>query len=297
MKILLIILLQILSPFFVLGVTDDEMILSKEDAKSMFSMAKEDWIQNVKTAKAAGATFPCPDKKNLSLCIDTGIAFMATVPNYLPGENYPNALNVVMQYKTPNFLTEKQFEKVVETSKKEMSPEYHVDQIWGTLPAEIYTVVQFVVTKKIKEEFSVDEKKRKILEQYQHSGEFKLVHNPNNEYFHYVNPMGEPITGYQYKRKINTFSSHIIDYGKERKFQIVEASCEDKKITISEPFENVFKTVVFNKFMTPREIKIYCDTDFTPQREIYYCKYKKLKDLENTPTDDQIIKANSDCTN
>ena len=38
------------------------------------------------------------------------------------------------------------------------------------------------------------------------------------------------------------FSSHIIDYGKERKFQIVEAYCEDKKITINEPFENVFKT-------------------------------------------------------
>ena len=61
-------------------------------------------------------------------------------------EIYPNAINVVIQYKTPNFLTEKQFENVVEQSKKEMSPEYHIDGIWGTLPEEKYAIV-VVITK------------------------------------------------------------------------------------------------------------------------------------------------------
>ena len=121
MRFQIFIILQLIFPFFVYGVTYDEMILSKQDAQNMFSMAKEDWIQNVKTAKTARATFRCPDKKNLSLCIDTGIAYMVTVPHYLPGEIYPNVLNLIMQYKTPNFLTEKQFEKVVEIRKKEMS--------------------------------------------------------------------------------------------------------------------------------------------------------------------------------
>lgn len=94
----------------------------------------------------AGVTFPCPDKKNLTLCIDTGIAFMATVPNYLPEENYPNALNLVIQYKTLNFMTKKQFEKVIKTSKNQMSPEYSVDGIWGTPPDEIYTTITLIIT-------------------------------------------------------------------------------------------------------------------------------------------------------
>ena len=145
MKKFIFILFQLILPVFVYG--DDGMILSKDDAQNMFSMAKENWIQNVKNAKTSGVTFPCPDRENLTLCIDTGIAFMATVPKYLQKEIYPNAINVVIQYKTPNFLTEKQFEKVVKKSKKEMSPEYHVDGIWGTLPEEKYTVVTFVITK------------------------------------------------------------------------------------------------------------------------------------------------------
>ena len=148
MRIPIVILLLLLPPIFVYGLSDDEMILSKQGAKSMFSMAKEDWIQNVKNAKNAGVTLPCPDKENLSLCMDVGTAFMATVPNYLPGEIYPHILNVVIQYKIPNFLTEKEFEKVVEKSKKEMSPEFNVDGIWGTLPDGKFTVVTFLITKK-----------------------------------------------------------------------------------------------------------------------------------------------------
>ena len=150
MKYIIVIILQFVFPVFVHAVTDDEMILSKKDAQNMFSMAKEDWIQNVKDAKTAGITFPCQDKDNLSLCIDTGVALLATSPDYMPGEIYPYVLYVVIQYKTPNFLTKNQFENVVETSKKEMSPEYDVEGTWNTRPDEIYTTVTFVITENTK---------------------------------------------------------------------------------------------------------------------------------------------------
>ena len=76
----LIFILQLILPVFVYGVTDDEMIIFKQDAQNMFTMAKEDWIQNVKTSTTAKATFRCPDKENLSLCVDTDIACMVAVP-------------------------------------------------------------------------------------------------------------------------------------------------------------------------------------------------------------------------
>ena len=287
----------LLSPFSTYGNTDNQLILSKNDTNKMFEMSMKEWVSNVKKLKEIGATFPCPDNKDFILCIDTGSALMSTIPNYSKGDDSPFSISVLIQYKIPNFLNKKKFEEIVKLSKKEMSPEYNVKGNWQTPPEQNYALISFDITKKKKELVTLKDFKTKIFNEYKNMSEFKLVQNRGDRFFHYVNPMAEPVTGYDFKRKQNDFFSHIIEYEYEKKFQIITSDCQEKTIAVSEPIEKVYRYVRWHEPMSELEEKVYCDTDYSFQREIWYCKSKKLREYDSEINYELVSKANNFCLN
>lgn len=293
----IIFVLFFLSPLSIYGNIDDQMLLSKIDTNKMFEMSMKDWVSNVKKLKEIGATFPCPDDKDFILCIDTGPALMSTIPNYSKGKDSPFSINVLIQYKVPNLLNKKKFEEIVKLSKKQMSPEYNVKGSWQTPPEQNYALISFDISKKKKELVTLKDFKKKIFDEYKNMSDFKLVQNQEDRYFHYVNPMAEPVTGYDFKRKQNEFFSHIIEYEYEKKVQIIISDCEEKTIAVSEPIEEVYRYVRWHEPMSQLEVKVYCDTDYSFQRDIWYCKSKKLREYDSDVNYELISKANNVCLN
>ena len=49
--------------------------------------------------------------------------------------------------------------------------------------------------------------------------------------------------------------------------------------------------------MSQLEVKVYCDTDYSFQRDIWYCKSKKLREYDSDVNYELISKANKVCLN
>ena len=150
------------------------------------------------------------------------------------------------------------------------------------------------------------------IAQFDYQSEFKLVNkyklgafvepltlvNAPIGFFHFVSPVSQysrGVLGYSRARDRNEFTSLIYNYGENPITQIIDADCSDKTISISEPVDKVFRYKVFNEAMNDNEKKIYCETDFSPQMKIFYCKFNILKDVKKVSTE-ELIDADKRCS-
>jgi len=85
---------------------------------------------------------------------------------------------------------------------------------------------------------------------------------------------------------VNKFRSEKHWYGKtDKRVQIVDVDCNKKLIDISEPIDSAsstFKKIVTGKKMNSLEIKLYCETDYTKQYNIYSCKKSKAMNMRSS---------------
>jgi len=108
---------------------------------------------------------------------------------------------------------------------------------------------------------------------------------------------------YKFGADLNTFLVQVstFDYqtNKENKtnFQYA-AQCSENLYSISAPDDKGFlRWIEFNKPMGPLDIKIYCDTDYTPEFNSLVCSSKILADNNiSVPTDAEIINASRNCS-
>ena len=152
---------------------------------------------------------------------------------------------------------------------------------------------------------------KNIIAKFNHQSEFKLVNDAKwgafiepltliktpRGFFHFVSPAtpGGGNSRYIKNGKANSFYSEIYRYEETPITQIVDADCSDKMITISEPVDGVYRTKVFNQKMNDNEEKIYCATDFTPQMQIFYCKFRMLTDVKKVSLE-EVIEADKKCS-
>ena len=152
---------------------------------------------------------------------------------------------------------------------------------------------------------------RNIIEQYKYQSQFVLVNtfkfgdlsnpftwfNPKTEHFHYVSPLGYPYGAYTYGGDdVNTFLSEKHWYGeKDKRIQIVDVDCNEKLMEISEPIDGVFKQTVTGEKMNSIEIKAYCETDYTKQYDIYFCKALEFMSIKE-PTIQQAMDVDISCS-
>ena len=149
---------------------------------------------------------------------------------------------------------------------------------------------------------------RDIISKYKDSSEYKLVETANwgaliepitllktpVGFFHFVSP-DLISSGIYTQDNQGRFFSQIHRYDEPPVTQMVEAECSDLTISISEPRDGVYKYIFFNEQMTEYQKRIFCETDYSPQIEIYKCKFKILRQI-NEISDEAVIDANRQCT-
>lgn len=147
-----------------------------------------------------------------------------------------------------------------------------------------------------------------ILSKYENAGEFKLVNWANwgaivepitliktpIGFFHFVSPISHSSWEDFQEKAVKEYRSQIHRYGEATISQLIDADCSDNTISISEPREGVFKYISFNENMSEIQKKIYCETDYLPQVEMYQCKYKILSKLSNV-SEKEVVDANERC--
>ncbi len=105
-------------------------ILSKEDARSMFTMSCDQWNENVRQAVAAGISQASGDPESgLSMWIVTPQSYLLGVrPEYIEDSLHPNFIQVSVGYRdpVPTVLNDAALKQIIEVTKKQMEPEYDV---------------------------------------------------------------------------------------------------------------------------------------------------------------------------
>ena len=114
-----------------LGVFSQEVeILSKDDARELFSMTKDQWYSNVHEAAAAGAAEAVgTPETGLGMAMSSpGGDLLIVKPNYGDNPQKPDFIQVTVGYREPTaaFLTDPGLEDVVEAARAQMGPEYDV---------------------------------------------------------------------------------------------------------------------------------------------------------------------------
>lgn len=105
-------------------------ILSKDDARAMFSMTKEQWHANVRQAVAAGmARSMGTSETGFGMAMSTPEGDLLMVrPDYSKNEQKPYFIQVTIGYRDPRaeHLTDSALKDAIETAKAQMEPEYDV---------------------------------------------------------------------------------------------------------------------------------------------------------------------------
>jgi hypothetical protein len=105
-------------------------ILSKDDARAMFEMTKEQWHSNVYQAVAAGAVMPMgTPETGYGMAMNTPDGDLLVVkPVYFGNDRSPDLIQVTVGYRPPRsaLLTNADLEDAVRVAKIQMAPEYEV---------------------------------------------------------------------------------------------------------------------------------------------------------------------------
>ncbi len=124
-------------------------ILSKDDARAMFAMTKDEWIANLHQAVAAGAATPMgTPETGLGMAMNTPDGDLLVVrPIYSENEQTPDFIQVTVGYRYPRstFLTDAALEDAIQAAKAQMMPDYDVT---GSVEEMIGGIsVFFIITK------------------------------------------------------------------------------------------------------------------------------------------------------
>jgi hypothetical protein len=105
-------------------------ILSKEDARTMFSMSREQWLANVRQAVAAGAvkSMGSPEM-GIGMAMSTPEGDLLMVrPSYEDNNQRPDFIQVTVGYRNPRavLLTDSVLQDAIRTAQQQMKPDYEV---------------------------------------------------------------------------------------------------------------------------------------------------------------------------
>ena len=153
-----------------------------------------------------------------------------------------------------------------------------------------------------------------VRAEFENASEFKLVYTSSavsmteilaffsfpTTYFQYVAPMGPPSAEpYLFNSASNKFQEFTYEYGKEPKLRMIDARCNNYFIGFIEPVDGLMRYAE-EREMFPTEKKYYCETDYTYENNIAFCKLKIiLKQTDQDMNEEQLevflVDANSRC--
>lgn len=126
----------------------DERILSKDDARVMFSMSKDQWLANVQQAVTTGvANAMGTPETGLGMATSTpGGDLLIVRPNYGENDQKPDFIQVTVGYREPRatLLTDSVLEDAIQAARAQMEPEYDVIGTVERLPGGVS--VFFIIT-------------------------------------------------------------------------------------------------------------------------------------------------------
>lgn len=125
-------------------------ILSKDDAREMFAMTKQEWVVNVQRAVAAGvATSTGTPETNFGMAMTTmGTDLLLVTPSYGEDGRKPEFIQVVVGYRDPTaqHLSDAALKEAIETAREQLAPEY--DVIGDSERLEGGASVWFIITER-----------------------------------------------------------------------------------------------------------------------------------------------------
>jgi hypothetical protein len=99
---LLLALLALLFPVRTFSQAPAVEILSKEDARTVFSMSKEQWLANVQQAVVAGAARPMGSRENgIGMAMSTPDGDLLVRPSYGDNNQRPDFIQITVGYRNP----------------------------------------------------------------------------------------------------------------------------------------------------------------------------------------------------
>jgi hypothetical protein len=104
-------------------------ILSKVDAIRLFGLTRSEWLQNVRSAVAAGSAMQTGDAIGIGMTMQTKDGDLLTVrPDYSNGDGKPAFILVSVGYRAgrANRLTEQGLRDAIAAAKRQMAPEFDV---------------------------------------------------------------------------------------------------------------------------------------------------------------------------
>lgn len=154
-----------------------------------------------------------------------------------------------------------------------------------------------------------------VLSEFETASEFKLVASSSafsigeplaymltpKTHFTFVMPMMPPQSNpYSFASGSNDFMEVKYAYGEQETWRMVSTMCDDEYIGISEEVDGLLK-IVDERKMYPIEKKHFCDTDYSEQSEIAFCKqslgFEKMSDIQTEEEFNAfMIEADKQCT-
>ena len=105
-------------------------ILSKADALRLFGLTKQQWLQEVKTAVAAGLAIQTPTTSPfIGMSLTTADGDLLTVRlDYSQGDARPAFIQVAVGYRPhrAGLFTDRVLQDVIAATKRQMAPEFEV---------------------------------------------------------------------------------------------------------------------------------------------------------------------------
>lgn len=105
-------------------------ILSKDDARELFSTTKEQWLARVQSTVAAGMARPMGDPETVfGMVVNTPEGdLLMVMPSYGKNEQKPDFIQVSVGYRYPRaaLLTDSVLKEAIQAAKVQMEPEYDV---------------------------------------------------------------------------------------------------------------------------------------------------------------------------
>lgn len=154
-----------------------------------------------------------------------------------------------------------------------------------------------------------------VLSEFETASEFKLVASNSafsigeplayirapKTHFTFVAPMMPPQSNpYSFASSSNDFTEVMYAYGEQATWRIVTTMCDDDYIGISEMVDGLLK-IVDERQIYPNEKKYFCDTDYSEQSEIAFCKqllgFEKMPEIQTEEALNAfMIEADKQCT-
>jgi hypothetical protein len=111
------------------GPPDEDLVLSKSDARAMFAFSRSHWEANVAAVVAArlGEATGSP-KTGIGVSLKTPVGVIQTLPIYVGSNAKPNSLQVTVEYQRLAgwLLSDVGVQAAIAKAEQEMLPEYIV---------------------------------------------------------------------------------------------------------------------------------------------------------------------------